>query len=88
MAVSKVPPCPSGIETPKKIFLKAYLSIAEKWHILRPGTAEQRKTENRNTKSGTVKPGYGIPNPGQTVLSASLTRINQDKLTALVNKRV
>ena len=36
------------------------------------------KTEYRNTKSGAVKPGYGIPNPGQTVSSASLIRINQD----------
>ena len=58
--------------------MRCFISIAEKWHILKPGTAEQRKTEYRNTKSGTVKLGYGIPNPGQTVLSASLTRINQD----------
>ena len=41
-------------------------------------TAEQWKIEYRNTKSGTVKPGYGIPNLGQTVLSASLMWINQD----------
>ena len=40
--------------------------------------AEHQKTEYRNTKSGTVKPGYRIPNLGQAVSSASLTRINQD----------
>ena len=47
-------------------------------YIAKPGTAEQRKTEYRNTKSGTVKRGYEIPNPGQTVTNASLTQINQD----------
>ena len=64
MAISKVPWCPSY--------------IAKKGHIVKPGTAEQRKTEYRNNKSGTVKPGCGIPNPGQTVSTPSLTRINQD----------
>ena len=54
------------------------LTSQKKWHIVKPGTAKQRKTEYRNTKFGTVKRGYGIPNPGQTVPSASLTRINQD----------
>ena len=63
--------------------MRCFINIAEKWHIVKPGTAEQWKREYRNTKSGTVKPGYGIPNPGQTVSSASLTRINQDQSTAL-----
>ena len=53
--------------------MRCFINIAEKWHIVKPGTMEQRKTEYRNTKSGTVKPGYGIPNLGQTVSNASLT---------------
>ena len=63
--------------------MRCFINIAENWHIVKPGTAEHRKTEYRNTKYGTVKPEYGIPNPVQTVSSASLTRINQDQLTAL-----
>ena len=35
-----------------------FINIAEKWHIVKPGTAEQGKTECPNTKSGTVKPRY------------------------------
>ena len=58
--------------------MQCFINITKKWHIVKPGTAEQRKTEYRNTKSETVKLGYGIPNPGQTVSSAILTRINQD----------
>ena len=58
--------------------VQCFINIAEKWHIAKPGTVEQRKMEYQNTKFGTVKPGYGIPNPGQIVLSASLTLINQD----------
>ena len=58
--------------------MRCFINIAEKWHIVKPGTAEQRKTEYRKSKSETIKPGYRIPNPGQTVSSASLTRINQD----------
>ena len=64
--------------------MRCFMNITENWHIVKPRTAEHQKTEYRNTKSGTVKPGYGIPNPGQTVSSASLTRINQDQLTALL----
>ena len=59
MAISKVPWCPS--------------CIAKKGHIVKPGTAEQRKKEYRNNKCG-----CGKPNPGQTVSTPSLTRINQD----------
>ena len=54
------------------------MNITEKWQIVKPGTAEQWKIEYQNTKSEMVKPGYRIPNPGQTISSASLTRINQD----------
>ena len=46
--------------------MQCLINITEKWLIVKPGTAEQRKTKYRNTKSETVKPGYGIPNPGQT----------------------
>ena len=63
--------------------MQCFINIAEKWHIVKPGTAEQQKTEYRNNKSGTLKPGYGISNPNQTVSSPSLTRINQDQLTVL-----
>ena len=63
--------------------MRCFINIAEKWHIIKRGTAEQQKREYRNTKSGTVKSGYGIPNLDQTVSSVSLTRINQDQLTAL-----
>ena len=45
------------------------LTSQKKWHIVKPGTAKQRKTEYRNTKSEMVKPGYEIPNPDQTVSS-------------------
>ena len=51
----------------------------EKWHIVKPGTAEQRKMEYWNTKSETIKPGYGIPNPGQTVSSAK-SHANKSRL--------
>ena len=90
MAISKVPDALLVSKNPIKFFkkpianhvrcssMRCFINIAEKWHIVKPGTAGQRKTEYRNTKSETVKPGYGIPNPGQTVSSASLTRINQD----------
>ena len=88
MAISKVPRCPSRIETPNKIFLKTYrqscslpLNAMLYYHC---GKMAYSKTRNdRNTKFGTVKPGYGILNSGQTVSSASLTRINQNQLTAL-----
>ena len=95
MVISKVPGCPSRIETPNKIFkkptanhfrcrsMRCFINIVEKWHIVKLGTAEQWKMEYRNTKSWTVKPGYGMLNPGQTVSSTILTRINQDQLTAL-----
>ena len=58
--------------------MRWFIDLAERWHIVNPGTAEQRKTEYRNAKSGTVKPGYGIPNPSQTVSSASLKQIHQE----------
>ena len=63
---------------PPIIFADAFINIAQNWHLVKPGTAEQWKTGYRSTKSGTVKPGYGIPNTGQTVSIASLTQINQD----------
>ena len=63
--------------------VRCFIKIAVKWHIVKPGTTKHRKMEYRNTKFGTVKPGYGILNLGQTVTSGSVTRINQDQLTAL-----
>ena len=42
--------------------MQCFINIAEKWHIVKPGTTEQRKTEYRNTQSETVKLGYGISN--------------------------
>ena len=59
--------------------MQCFINIAEKWHIAKPGTAEHLKTKYRNTKSGTVKPGYGIPTPGQTVSSAGLTRMFDER---------
>ena len=58
--------------------IQCFINITEKWHIVKPGKTEQQKIEYQNTKSKMVKPRYGIPNPGQTELSASLVRINQD----------
>ena len=58
--------------------MRCFINIVENWHIVKPGTAGQRKTEYWNTKSGVVKPGYRIPNPGQTVLSPGLMQVNQD----------
>ena len=55
--------------------MRCFINTVEKWHIVKPGMVEQREMEYRNTKSGTVRLGYGILNPGQTVPSASLTRI-------------
>ena len=47
------------------------MNITEKWHIVKPGIAEQQKKEYQNTKPKMVTPGYRIPNPGQTISSAS-----------------